>query len=195
VKRGVISGRCQVCRHDEQARMELMLAGKQAIRRVAAKFAVNRDALRRHWLRHVTDEHKAALVAGPEIKIEEFLATAADENTSLLDHYRTIRLFLYDSFIKASDLGDRQSVSFLAGRLHENLAAMGKLTGDLASYGSLNVTNIFLSPQFSELQLALIEALRPYPDARAAVVAAFRDIEARAAAAPHRHRCRRGPRR
>jgi hypothetical protein len=40
-----------------------------------------------------------------------------------------------------------------------------------------NIANIFVSPAFAQLQCALLDALRPYNDARGAVVRALRSLE------------------
>jgi hypothetical protein len=70
----------------------------------------------------------------------------------------------------------------LAGRLHENLNAMARLTGQLASSPLVqNTTNVFLLPQFAEVQAVLVRVLAAHPAARADVIRSFREMEARMA--------------
>ena len=168
---------CQVCKHAERQRIELLLAGGASIRKTALKFKLHRDAVRRHWANHVDDERKAAMIAGPDVKREELATRAADESMSLLDHYRYVRQTLYHALDLASTLGDKNAIAILSGRLHENFAQWGKLTGELSQIDKLTVTNIFLSPQFSELQATLVRVLARFPDARVEVIKAFRDLE------------------
>ena len=60
---------------------------------------------------------------------------------------------------------------------------MGRLTGDLSKAGVNITNNIFISPQFAELQAVLIEALSRHPDARTDVIRTFRALEQRSSPA------------
>jgi phage terminase large subunit-like protein len=60
----ITSSRCQVCRHDERWRIELLRAGGASLDSLAEKFGVHRDAIFRHWRDHVSDEMKAGYLAG-----------------------------------------------------------------------------------------------------------------------------------
>jgi hypothetical protein len=76
--------------------------------------------------------------------------------------------------------GDRFSVATVAGRLHENLRDVARLTGELASSPLVQQTtnNFFLNdPQFAAFQARLIATLRPFADARSAVIAEFSRLE------------------
>ena len=56
----------------------------------------------------------------------------------------------------------------LAGRLHENLQGVARLTGELASSPLvMTQNNLFISPQFADLQAVLIRVLAEFPEARA----------------------------
>jgi hypothetical protein len=58
---------------------------------------------------------------------------------------------------------------------------MGNLNGQLLR-GSVNLTqNILINPVFVDLQATLVSTLADYPEARAAVVRAFRELEGKAA--------------
>ena len=133
----------------------------------------------RHWSSHVDEERRSALSFGPVAR--EHLAThLAEESTSVIDHYRAVRAGIYALFDAAISAGDRSGGALLAGRLHENLAAMARLTGQLASSPlvQVNQTNVFLGdPAFARFQSQLIAALRPFPDARAAVIREFERLE------------------
>lgn len=179
--RSVPNGQCAVCRHIEHQRAELLLAGGASIRSVAQKYKLNYHALRRHWLRHVPEERKARMKLGP-VAQAALAARVADESTSILDHFKIVRAGLYELYEAALSAGDRNGGALLAGRLHENLSAMARLTGELASSPLIGQqTNIFITPQFAEIQAMLIRVLARFPEARAAVIQEFRQLEARAA--------------
>ena len=69
----------------------------------------------------------------------------------------------------------------LSGRLHENLALVAKLTGELVPHVGTSITNILLSPDFQRLRAELIGVLARYPEAQAQVAAVFRQAGLRAA--------------
>jgi hypothetical protein len=73
------------------------------------------------------------------------------------------------------------AASALSGRLHENLALVAKLTGELVPHAGTSITNILLSPDFQQLRAELIRVLARYPDAQAQVAAVFRQAGLRAA--------------
>jgi hypothetical protein len=171
---------CQVCRHGERQRVELLLAAGASIRMTAKKFGLHRDALGRHWRGHVEEERKAALIAGPDVKLNQLQERAADETMSLLDHMKYVRQGLYKMFDLSIVTGDKNGTAILAGRLQENFQMWAKLTGELSQFDKLSVTNIFVSPQFAELQATLVRVLARHPDARVEVIRAFRDLEAKA---------------
>jgi hypothetical protein len=174
------NGRCTVCGVAERARIELLLAGGASLNSVARKFALTRFALGRHWSGHVTEERKAALMFGP-VQREALASHLAEESSSVIDHYRAVRAGLYALYDAAVTAGDRNGGALLAGRLHENLAAIARLTGQLAASPlvQVNQTNIFFNdPAFASFQADLIRVLSRFPDARDAVLSEFERLEA-----------------
>ena len=175
----VPNGRCKTCSHPERTRLELLIAGGASINAVARKFNLGRYALGRHWANHVSDERKAMLAFGP-VDRQRLASRVAEESESILDHYKAVRSGLYDLYSAALEAGDRVTGAMVAGRLHENLAAIAKVTGAIASSPLVqhNTVNYFASdPKFAEFQSLLIAVLRPFPQARAAVIDAFERLE------------------
>lgn len=171
---------CSVCAHLERWRMEMLLAGGASVRAVAEKFGVGYHSVWRHWHRHVDDDRKAALVTGP-IKLSEIADRAANENASLLDHLLMVRNTLFRRLAICEIAGDNTGVSTIAGRVLECLKVWAQVTGELARVGTTinnNQLNLFISPQWAEVQSVLVKTLAPFPDARRAVIEAFRGIEA-----------------
>src|SRR5689334_3947749 len=173
--------------HDKRVREpgERLLAAGASIQGAARKFAIDYHALRRHWRNHVSAEARAAYIAGvgaTKDQLEEFVA---DESFALTDHYRIVRGALYKGFGAASEVGDGNSLAFLAGRLHENFRDCGRLTGELQRGPLLNVqNNILINPDCTRAIARIVSAVAPYPEAREAVVAALRDLDAASTSAP-----------
>src|SRR5205823_66550 len=75
----------------------------------------------------------------------------------------------------------KRAIAALSGRLHENLALVAKLTGELVPHAGTSITTILLSPDFQRLRAELIRVLARYPEAQAQVAAVFRQAGLRAA--------------
>ncbi|MCK1311607.1 MULTISPECIES: hypothetical protein [unclassified Bradyrhizobium] len=177
---------CSVCSHPEKWRIELLRAGGASLDSLAEKFKpLSRDAIHRHWTRHVTDDAKAGYLAGPS-QMEALGAKAASEGESVLDYFRITRTALMSSLAACSEAGDARGVALVSNSLVGVLERLGKLTGEIAALAGntinvTNVTNIINSPIFARLQAAQLRALAAFPEARAATVAAWRELDAGAA--------------
>src|SRR5690242_9989844 len=128
------------------------------------------------------------LLLSPSMELRSFFKhrqIAADETLALTDHYRIVRGALYKGFGAASEVGDGNSLAFLAGRLHENFRDCGRLTGELQRGPLLNVqNNILVNPDYTRVIARIVSAVAPYPEARAAVIAALRDLDTASASTP-----------
>src|SRR5438270_3110406 len=130
-RKGSPTGRCQGCNHPERVRIERLLAAGASIKGAARKFAIDYHALHRHWRNHVSAEARATYVAGAGATKDQLEEIVADESLGLIDHYRIVRAALYQGFSAAAELADSNSLTLLAGRLHENFRDCGRLTGEL----------------------------------------------------------------
>ena len=184
-RRGAPTGRCQGCNHPERVRIERFLAAGASIKGAARKFAIDYHALRRHWRNHVSAEARATYVAGAGATKDQLEAIVADESLALVDHYRIVRGGLYKGFTAAAELGDSNSLALLSGRLHENFRDCGRLTGELQRGPLLNIqNNILVNPDCTRAIARIVSAVAPYPEAREAVIAALRDLDAESASRP-----------
>ena len=83
---------------------------------------------------------------------------------------------------RASEVGDANALALLAARLHENLRDSGRLTGELQRGPLLNIqNNVLVNPDYMKAIARIVSAVAPYPQAREAVIAALRDLEAESA--------------
>jgi hypothetical protein len=166
-------------------RIERLLAAGASIKAAARKFAIDYHALRRHWRNHVSAEARAAHIAGAGATKDQLEEIVADESLALIDHYRIVRGALYKGFGAASELGDGNSLALLAGRLHENFRDCGRLTGELQRGPLLNIqNNVLVNPDYARVITRIVSAVAPYPEAREAVIAALRDLDAASPSAP-----------
>ncbi len=177
------SSRCQVCKHPERTRIELMRASGVSLNVIAEKFGVQRDAVNRHWHGHVSDQMKASFLAGP-LQLEELAQKAAETGTSVLDHLHAIRVVLFSHLTTATEAGDGSLAANVAGRLTHVLETIARISGELgalATNTTYNITNNQLvltqTPAFLKLQASLLHALAPFPEAREAVVAALNELD------------------
>jgi hypothetical protein len=184
-ERGSRTGRCQGCKHLERARIERLLAAGASIKGTARKFAIDHHALRRHWINHVSAEARAGYIAGAGATKDQLEEIVTDESLALIDHYRVVRAALYKGFGAASEIGDSNSLALLAGRLHENFRDCSRLTGELQHGPLLNIqNNLLINPDYTKAIARIVSAVAPYPEAREAVIAALRDLDAASALVP-----------
>jgi hypothetical protein len=166
-------------------RIERLLAAGGSIKGTARKFDIEYYALRRHWINHVSPEARAMYIAGTGASKDQLESVVADETLALIDHYRIVRSALYRSLGAASEVGDNNSPALLAGRLHENFRDCGRLTGELQRGPLLNIqNNVLVNPDYTRAIARIVSAVAPYPEAREAVIAALRDLDAASASAP-----------
>src|SRR5262249_9526419 len=101
-----------------------------------------------------------------------------EENTSVIEAFKIVRGGLYQLFIAAVEMGDRNGGALLSGRLHENLRDVARLPRQLQQHAAPAViNNIFCNPIFTDIQAALVEILRPHPEILARVIKVFRERE------------------
>jgi hypothetical protein len=166
-------------------RIERLLAAGASIKGTARKFDIDYHALRRHWINHVSPEARAMHIAGAGASKDQLEAVVADESLALIDHYRIVRSALYKCLGAVSEVGDSNSLVLLAGRLHENFRDCGRLTGELQRGPLLNIqNNVLVNPDYTTVIARIVSAVAPYPEAREAVIAALRDLDAGNASAP-----------
>lgn len=175
------SPRCQVCRHPERWRVELLRAGGASLDSLAEKFGLERDAIHRHWHNHVTAEMKASYLCGPA-QLAELAEKAAAEGDSVLDHLRMIRTVLTGQLAAMTEAGDGRGAAYVAGRLTSVLETIARVTGEMGSMAqSVNITNniavLAEHPAFLRMQATMLRALAAFPEARGAVVEALRGLD------------------
>jgi hypothetical protein len=186
-----LGNKCQVCRHEQRWQVEILRAAGASFESLAQKFGVDKDAIWRHWTKHVSAEMKAGYLAGP-VQLQELAAKAADTGVSVLDHLHAVRCVLMGHMASMTEAGDGRGAAYVAGRLTSTLETIAKISGelgDLARSTTFNIhqnntVNVAASPEYLGLRTAVLQALRKHPEARADVLAAVHRIEPQAVPAP-----------
>jgi hypothetical protein len=178
------NGKCQVCRHPDKWRIELLHAGGASLESLATKFGVDRDAVWRHWHDHVTDEAKAGYLIGPA-ELATLAERAAIEGDSVLDYLRLCRTALTGQLAAMTEAGDGRGAAYVAGQLTRTLEAIARVTGEIGELARSTVNingNVSMvladHPAFAKVQSVMLKALARHPDARRDVVLALRSLDA-----------------
>jgi len=178
VRKGEVTGRCKACAHAERNRIELLCANGQSFTAVARRFGLTKDVVNRHYANHVPPERKAMMLAGTS-RLEDLKVKAEDEAASILDNLRYVRAVLYRGLDAAVETGDKYGIALLSDKIMACLRDTGRITGEIAKLsGGITVNNnLFISPEWRDAAQAIVAALRPFPEARLAVVGALRTLE------------------
>jgi hypothetical protein len=175
----ITKARCVVCNHADRALIEFARVAGCSLDTIAAKHGISRDGVHRHMRNHVDDSARADYLAA--VPMTDLAAKAAEEGISVLAYFSIMRATLMKQFQLAASLNDRNATATLSGRLTEVLRAIGSISGEMGNMAVNNLTinnvSIMNSPVFASLQANLLHALAPFPEARAAVVNALRQMD------------------
>lgn len=181
--------RCQICRHPERARIELLHCAGVSLDRIAAKFGVHRDSIWRHAENHMSPDQKASLILGPA-KLGDLIEATAEEAGAVLEHYSIVRSVLFNQLMKVAKNDDADGVAKISARITHVLRDIAKITGELSTFTNSTVINvqanttILNSAPFADLQTGLLRVCAAHPDARGDIVALFHELDARYSQAP-----------
>lgn len=168
---------CTVCQHAQRARIELGLARGVSASALSRRFRpLSADAILRHR-KHISPALLKELRARSLLPERELESLRIEESSSLLEHLVHQRAKLYRLVDSCEDMGDVRSAFVGHARITANLEQTAKLL-DLFAAHSLTVNqNLIVSPDYLALRQSLLLALKPFPEARAAVVAVLREME------------------
>lgn len=172
--------KCSICKHRELAAIDLALARGVSVGALAKRYQLGPDSLYRHR-HHMPEQLKAKLLAGPDIEGVDLDRLRETESQSLLANLIAIRRRLFAALDAGEEYADVNAITRVVGQLHRNLEITGELIGDLR-LGSTTVNNVLVMPAYVELRVELVNALRGFPDAAAAVARVLHQIEGKAAA-------------
>ncbi len=153
---------CTVCSHPQSATINEALVADMPNRRIAAQFSVSEQAVRRHKEEHV-----------PPIMVKSAHAREIAHADHLLEEAN--RLYQVATDIMEETRKNKPDTALRAiqagGRL---LELLGELLGELNRSPQVN---ILVAPEWLQVRAVLLQALAPYPEARAATAAALLEVE------------------
>jgi hypothetical protein len=153
---------CTVCNHSDVEEIDRRLVSGDSIAGIARDFAVSEDSLRRHFDNHVPE----TLAASPSTK-------DIINGDNLLDQLQSARdkaIELLDMAIVAGDTKVYGPPSSYLSEIRQQIKLWAELEGRISSQPQITIIN---NPEWVELRTAIIVALDPYPEAKAAVVHAI----------------------
>jgi hypothetical protein len=155
--------RCTVCVHDDRPSIDMMLVNHKPFRTIADRFALSKTALIRHHDDHLPEALARAKAAADAVQADDLLA-----------QLRALRSKSMALLLAAEQSGDIRTA--LAG-VREARACLELLLEIEQRIDRRPIVNVLVSPEWVATRSALVEALRPFPDARAAVAARLLALE------------------
>lgn len=177
-----IGRKSSIAEHPDRAAIELALANGVSQTALSKRYGIDQSVLSR-YRQKMDPRLMARLRVRPARSDEELAHIRKLESKSLLDHLVLIRGRLYTNADRAVSIGDdagERAALAEAGRASERIA---KLLGEMGAVIHHDHRHLHLtaSPEWHAVRTELTRALRPYPQAHAAVIAALQHAEAASA--------------
>ena len=155
---------CSICTHEDRHTIDRALVGGEgALRTISDHFSVSKTALIRHKDAHLPAALVKAREAEDVVRADELLSQVR----GLQD--RTLAI------LSASEAAGELRTALAAIReARGNLELLAKLLGELDEAPRVNV---LITAEWAAARTALVDALGPYPEARAAGAAALLGLE------------------
>jgi hypothetical protein len=154
---------CTICKHPGRADIDKALVAGESYRSIAARFSVSESAVFRHRESHIPAAIMAA--AGAE-QIQQALDVMGQ-----LKAINAASLLILNEARKAKDgLLALQAVD----RVMKQVSFQSRLLTEAKEQAGVNFADM---PEWHSLRSGLLEALRPFPEAAAAVAAALSGTE------------------
>jgi hypothetical protein len=153
---------CSICIHPQRTEIEKALVAGEPLRDIAGRCPVSRSALHRHKQEHLPGH----LLKAHE---EESIGQAID----VVRQLKAINAACLE-ILQKSRADGKHSISLGAvDRIHRQIELQAKLLGELQDGGPQ--VNILVAPEWREVRVTVLQALQPYPEARAAVAEVLQD--------------------
>ncbi len=156
---------CTVCVHEDREAIDHVLVAGVSLRDVARRHGVSKDSLHRH------KQHLSAAIV--VLKAEQ----DHEHGATLVEQVRGLQREAL-SILESAKQSGHPTVALSAIREASRLLELcGRLTGELDERPSTTV-NMLVAPEWLTIRAAMLEALTPYPEARAAVAGRLQELEA-----------------
>lgn len=168
---------CTVCVHPQRAQIELGLTLGMGSIILGRRFGIPDYTLRRHRRNHLTPAVRAAYLAAVKPSGIDLEALARSEGESLLANFKTARARLSLLSQEAAEQGDTRTAIYAERSIIEALHEVGQLLGVIVQKHETKHVNVWVTEDWMEMRYALLDSLRPYPEALAAVCARLAELE------------------
>ena len=150
---------CSVCAHAERAAIDLALVEGDALRDVARRFGLSKDAAARHKADHL-----------PATLTDAANADEAVRGETLLEKVRALEAQARNIAARANKAGDLRTALTAVRDLTRLVELQARLAGDLIDAPTVSVT---LGADWTDMRATILSALAGYPEARVAVARAL----------------------
>jgi hypothetical protein len=171
-------------------RMEIdktLVTNDVGYRTVAKRFGISEQALFRHRSNHLPMMVAQALKAKRRPAPRKPLSPAAHaaeltrmqegiqaqnerQAIDVMQQLRAINVACLEVLSKARAAGNHSTLLRAVDRIHRQIELQARLLGDLQDGQTVNV---LVAPEWHQVRLVVVDALRPFPEARAAVAQAL----------------------
>lgn len=161
---GHAGGICSICSHPRRSEIDrTVLSGLSSVSAIARQYGVSRQAIMRHRDAHIVADLKEAAARRRE-------ADDYDRGASLLDRMHELGAEAQAALNVAKGQKDTRLILAAIGTASKLLELQGRLQGEIG--GGDTTINVTMN-DFRTLQVGIVAALAPFPDAKRAVLAAL----------------------
>jgi hypothetical protein len=176
-----MGAKCSCCGSPHRREIDLALVAQVPCSVIGRRFGVSNDSVERHAKHHLSAVQAAALASAMKPSAIDLDALRESEGSSLLGQLLAQRANLQVIGQAAFEAGNHQAAIAAERGIVANLDLLSKVLGLIIHKSETRSTALLISPDYLELRHALVEALRPFPDAMAAVGKALHELESKAA--------------
>jgi hypothetical protein len=156
---------CTICTHAQRQAIDEALVAGESFRSIAFRFDTSHMAVQRHK-KHLSGK----LVKAAERAEERHADSLVEQLDTLLSRAKALLDEVFPEKRQNGQVVKPRDVAAALREMRETLLLMGRMTGQLKGDGAtVNVGIMFGTPEWGRVTAALMGALLPYPDARAAV--------------------------
>lgn len=157
-----MTAKCTICNSPDRESIDHLIVSGVSNRSILAQYpSFSLGAIQRHK-KHIP----AALTQAKKVET----VTQADD---LLGQVRALLTQAKEITNEARTTGDLKTALLGIGKVKDLLELLLKVTGELES---TNTVNIFINPQFQQVQTILLRELEQHPDIRERVTMALQEI-------------------
>jgi hypothetical protein len=176
------AGICSCCTSPNRRLTDVALVARVPWPVIAKRFDVSRDSVKRHGKHHLSAVQVAALASAMKPSAIDLEQLQRTEGESLLGQLLAQRATLQTYGQAAFEAKQFQAAISAERGVTANLDLLSKVLGLIITKHEVRSTSLLISPDYLALRHALVEALKPYPEAMAAVGRALHELESKAAA-------------